>query len=176
MFLHFNFFHQRMLFGRYTPTANCYLSLSITMLLRVEFFPFFPFFRKVIVFITIFWFLMRDKVFRTNKDTGAEAAFILWFYFEWLTNDSCDGSVILGDTNQNSYLLFFVTYKASCTVKRINPETNILFFKPMQVFLNREFLNKLVWIHFREIHNFSFLSYFFAHVIISVSILLTNYL
>lgn len=163
-----------MLFCRYTATADCYFSLCVAMFLRAEFLPFFPFFLKVVVFVAVLSLVMEDKVLRTNKHTGTEDTLVLSLDFEWLSNNSSDGFVILGYTHQNSYLLFSVTNKTSCTVKWINPETKVLFLKQMLIFLNGIFLNKLIRIHFGKIHNFCFLSYFFTYIIISLGIFLPD--
>lgn len=131
MFLHFNFFHQRMLFHRYTTTTDCYFSLSVTMFLNIEFLPFFPIFVKIVVFITILCLMIWNKVLRTNEDSRTEITFILRLKFERLTNYPSNGFMILCNTNQNSYLLLSVTNKTSCTIEWINPETNVLFLNPV---------------------------------------------
>lgn len=163
-----------MLFCRYTATADCYFSLCVTMLLRVEFLPFFPFFLKIVVFVAILRFVMENEILRTNKHTRVKDALILILYLEWLSNDPSNGFVILCNTHQNSYLLLSVTNKTSCTVKWINPETKILFLNPMLIFLNGVFLNKLIRVQFWKIHNFCFLSYLFTYIIISLGIFLAD--
>lgn len=121
VFLHSNFFHQWVLLCWNSATTHSHFSLSMGMFVWVKFFPFFPRFVEVVVLVTILCLLFFNKQFRTQKDPWGKNALFRVVKFEWLTNNSCNRSVVLSNSHKNRYFLFFVAYETPSAVQWVNP-------------------------------------------------------
>ena len=121
VFLHPNFFHQWVLLYWNSATTHSHFSLSMAVFIWVEFFPFFPRFVEVVVLVTILCLFFFYKQFRTQKDPWSKNALFRFIKLEWLSNNSCNWSMMMSDSHKNRYFLFFVAYETSSAVQWVNP-------------------------------------------------------
>jgi hypothetical protein len=136
------------------------------MLAGVEFFPFFPWFVEIVVFVTEFSLLFFNKKFWAQKDSRSKNALFRVVKLEWLSNYACNGSMILSDSHKYGDFLFFVTYKASSTVQWVDPQTKFRYGYKKWVFLNRESGYHFIGVHLGKAHCEALFSNFLANFII----------